>query len=151
VSGKLFQPPAKIVQLFLIAESHGFDPSLGGNWGIFVNNDPPSSNNFIVVSDTTPIGQGRTHVDGLYRSHYGLQIKCVSQSVESAYNKVENIKEEFEKTLRAIVASPTGHSYLIQSINTESGPISLGRYDSEHILFGYSLNVTCPIKTTIFP
>lgn len=83
--------------------------------------------------------------------HYGVQVKTVSQDTEDAYDKIQDIQEEFESTLRKTVMGGTGHLYQIQSINTESGPISLGRYDSEHVLFGYSLNVTFSVRVTLFP
>lgn len=151
MSGKLFQPPAKIIQLLLIGEGHGTAPNTDGAWPIFVNADPPIHSNFVVVSDTSPIGLGRTHVDTLYRMQYGIQVKAVSSSVESAFTKIQDIQEEFEQVLRKEVVADSAHQYEIQSINTESGPINLGRYDTEHVLYGYSLNVSFAMRVTVFP
>lgn len=116
------------------------------DWPIFDTSMPNAPDDCIVVSDTDPMLDGRTQVDGETQEHFGFQVKIRTKSPVLGYRKLAAISAAFddpEQVLRLPVDVGINH-YLVQAISRRTGIIKMGKeaVSARHL---WAINCTASI------
>lgn len=108
MSGVLQHSPADIIRYMMIDLLLGIYPtSTNAPWGISVDNTPENPDNAIVVYDTMPKYNGRSHHSGLAYEHYGMSIKIRAGVLIQGFQKCNQIVVALDSQVkRRIVTIP---------------------------------------------
>jgi len=102
------------------------------DWPIFVDVEPDSPDNVLVVSDTTWQGDGRTQPDGETLWHYGVQVKVRASGHPDGWAKARQVQatldQQVAQNLVPIAAAVTGTAatYVVHSIS-KTGILVVGQ------------------------
>ena len=141
MSGSLSHSPADIIQQLLIDLSLATDPVDSGSWPVFSANEPDSPDSLIVIYDTAGLTFGRIQRSGETCEHKGIQISVRGTDSEAAFNKIEAIATALDETVNKNYPTIGSSSYIVYSVNRQSGPIAAGREPGTNRML-FTLNAT---------
>lgn len=130
----LSHSPADIIRWVIIGLGLGTDPDDGGEWPVFVSNEPALPDSSITVFNTTPIDGGREMVEGERSMHWGIQVRVRAATDPEAFARAEAIRKAFDEQVGAYglnLAEPSGVgtatvNYCVQAV-TNTGLMILGK------------------------
>lgn len=148
MSGALTHSPSHIVVYLLEDAGLASLPSSGNDWPAFNARGTDTPDNQIVVSGTSPEKKGRIQVSGVTVEHYGIQFKVRATDYETAWAKIEAIKNQVETSVKRKSLTVDASTYLIHAFARRSGPIYLGLEPEETARDLFTANYVVSIVQT---
>ena len=139
---------AYIIRDLLVDASVITKPASNSAWPGYVSEFPRSSStdNVVVVNNTTAKSDGRVHHDGEQQEHEGIQIIVRGVTYSIGYAKANAMKMTIDGIVRSSVTIGDA-TYLVQSISRVGGIIDLDEPNSKRKLF--SLNALVTVRQTV--
>jgi len=138
---KLRYMPCQIVARLIRALSLGTDPTLAGDWSVFVSQSAPEPINQISVFDTTPVQYGRTGPDSEVQLTYGIQIKVRGKDVSEAFTRVNDIAFALASVHNTIISIDAEYPVTVHAVTRQNGPLPIGTEQPEGVYSLFTLNV----------
>lgn len=107
--------PAEVVRQTLIDFKQGVagvwsqGNYTGLPWPIFTDVEPPLPDNLLIVTDTTPVSDGRSMVGGESYQHWGFQIKVRGVNKPTAFMKADALRVFLNEDVYAHLVTLTNH------------------------------------------
>ena len=141
--------PAYIVRDLLVGEAMITKPSSNSTWPGYVSGFPRNSttDNIVVINNTTAKTDGRIHTDGEQQEHEGIQIIVRGDTYSTGYTKANALKTKIDTGILRSSVTIGGATYMIQSISRVGGIIELDEPNSTRKLF--SLNALMSVCQTV--
>jgi len=138
--GPIVHPVSYILAEYLISVGVGVDMEVAyvtdDVYGIATTNTPQTPDSLIIVSDTTPIKQGRDMLSDFTDRINGCQILVRDNCYDQGWAKIREVSEVLDQVKNLPFEylhheDTTTADYRIHGVHTSSGPIPLGQeYES---------------------
>lgn len=154
VSGTLTHAPADVIRNLIIDLGDGTAPSDASAWPVYVATEPNAPDNVITITDTTPVIQGHSQINGEVQENYGVQIRLRANDFHEGQEKARAIAVALDaatlKTVRVGDVAGTGdESYTVMSVTRISGPLSLGKNVTTSKLNVFTINYTVAMQQVL--
>lgn len=145
----LTHSPADIIRYLLVGLGGGVLPSAGGDWPIYVSQEPTTPDNVITLYNTAGIKDGRLMPTGEVQEHPGVQIRVRATDDNTGWTKAEALAILLDETVLINQVNISTSVYIVYSVSRSPGPLVLGKEvaDSKRDLF--TINITTSIRQTI--
>lgn len=151
--GALNHSPADVVQALLIALGLGTTPptppAAAGSWPVYVDGEPNSPDDVIVVTDTLGAQFGR-QMHGTRDEHHGVQVLVRSTTHAVGYTKARAIAVALDTEARKESVTVGNSRYCVPEVTRTSDVLRLGKGPPTDRRSRFSINVTTPV-TLITP
>lgn len=146
MSGSLANSPAEIIKTLFVALGHGTLVESLSTWPIVVAITPDSPDNFITLTNTSGIMEGRFQVSGEMQEQYGIQIKVRASFHPTGWTKINELKQACDVGVYMNNVTIGASQYIVYAITRKGGVLDLG-YDigstKRHL---FTLNATVSLK-----
>ena len=142
-TGNLRHSPAYILREHLVDESVLGDITGVTFWPSYVAHLPEVEGNIVALNDTTPIVHDRVY-EGMYFTHYGVQVILKSDDYETGLEKMEEIVSTCESLHDVEVIIDSSITYIVRICAFTTGIVYLGyeRGTGRRCVFSLNLLIT---------
>jgi hypothetical protein len=121
VSAPLTHSPADVLSRILIDLNLGTDPAAGGEWPVYVGDEPAPApggvpDELITVSDTTGVNDGRSMPTGERFERHGVQVKLRARRHDTGWERMDRICHAINEDILRRDVTIDGHAYLVQTV-----------------------------------
>jgi hypothetical protein len=139
--------PAQVVSRYLRAKAVS-PPVSTQDWFAFIGAVPagtsPARDNIIIISDTTPIPDGRIHQTGEHIKHPGVQIRVRGKTYDVGWAKIAAVLIALEDSDRQII-NIGSESIRFDAFNLVSGPFFMNA-EEQNLRQHFALNGTVTLR-----